>query len=170
MVVIAITGVAGVGKTTLAKKLAEITRFKYINILEFAKEKDLIIEYDEAYKTYIVDEDKLIELLSNLIKKDKGDYIIDGNFSHLLPKDLVDLYIVVRTDPNILYKRLKEREYPDYKIFENIWAMNLEIIEDELESEKKDYIVIYMNDEKDLSKNLEEIIKLIRDKQNKQLP
>jgi len=157
--IICITGVAGVGKTTIAKKLAEKLNAIYINILDFAKEKGLIEYYDEVNQTYIIDENKLIvEILKTIIDSNKI-YIIDGNFSHLIP---ADLYVVIRTDPNILYKRLLERNYPYHKIFENIWAMNLEVIEDELDSMNRRYYVFYNNYEEDIEKIVENILNIIK--------
>ncbi|RDD52430.1 AAA family ATPase [Nanoarchaeota archaeon NZ13-N] len=156
--IICITGVAGVGKTTIAKELANGLNAVYINLLDFAKERDLIISYDEANNTYIVDEEALIREISNIFEVGKI-YVIDGNFSHLIP---ADLYIVIRTDPNILYKRLEERGYPYHKIFENIWAMNLEVIEDELESMGKVYYTFYNNNREDIEKIVKNILEIIK--------
>jgi len=156
--IICITGVAGVGKTTIAKRLAEKLNAIYINILDFAKERDLIESFDEANQTYVIDENRLVNEILKTIDKEKI-YVIDGNFSHLIP---ADLYIVIRTDPNILYNRLLDRKYPYHKIFENIWAMNLEVIEDELESMNKKYFVFYNNYEEDIEKIVENILNIIK--------
>jgi len=156
--IICITGVAGVGKTTIAKKLAEKLNAVYINILDFAKERSLVEYYDEANQTYIIDEDKLINEIIKEIDNSKI-YVIDGNFSHLIP---ADIYIVIRTDSNILYDRLLKRNYPYHKIFENIWAMNLEVIEDELESLNRKYYVFYNNYEGDIDKIVENILNIVK--------
>jgi len=156
--IICITGVAGVGKTTIAKKLAEKLDAIYINILDFAKERNLIESFDEVNQTYIVDENKLIDEILKTIDNNKI-YVIDGNFSHLIP---ADLYVVIRTDPNILYNRLLDRKYPYHKIFENIWAMNLEVIEDELESMNRKYLVFYNNYEEDIEKIVENILNIVK--------
>lgn len=158
--IIAITGVAGVGKTTIGKKLSEILNFEYINLTEFAIKNNLIEEYDEAYQSYIVDEEKVIKALQEYIKNNSNkSFIIEGNFSHLID---ADLYIVIKTDPNILLKRLEERGYPYHKIFENLWAMNLEVIEDELESFRKNYYVFYNNDEKDIEEIIKKILEILK--------
>jgi len=161
MVVIVITGVPGTGKSTLAKELSKYINAKVINIGEYAKKKRYVLEYDEAFQTYIVDEEKTIKDLVRYIKENPGNYIIEGTFSHLLPKEIVDLYIVLKADPNLLYKRLSQRKYPYHKIFENIWAQNLEIIEDELESENKKYIVIDTTN-RSLKEIVEEIMKILK--------
>ncbi|MEM4757783.1 MAG: AAA family ATPase, partial [Nanopusillaceae archaeon] len=121
------------------------------------KEKKLIVSYDEALQTYIVDEDKLIEEIKKYLKNEKN-YVIDGNFSHLIPSDI---YIVIRTDPNILYSRLLQRGYSYNKIFENIWAMNLEVIEEEIENMGKEYYVFNNNTENDIEIIVNSIIEII---------
>jgi adenylate kinase len=163
--IICITGVPGVGKSTIAKKLAEQIGAVLIDIYDFAIKSNLYEEYDEAEQTYIIDENKLFQEIDNYIKKLNSKYIIiEGNFAHLYDK--CDLYIVIKSDPNILYERLsKERNYPYNKIFTNIWAMNLEVIEDELEEMKKDYYVFYNNKESDINNIIMEIKRLIENKE-----
>ncbi|MFP3256686.1 MAG: adenylate kinase family protein [Candidatus Nanopusillus acidilobi] len=163
--IICITGVPGVGKSTIAKKLAEQIDAVLIDISDFAIKNKLYEEYDEAEQTYIVDENKLFQEIDNYIRNLNSKYIIiEGNFAHLYDK--CDLCIVIKTDPNILYERLsKERNYPYNKIFTNIWAMNLEVIEDELEEMKKGYYVFYSNKEDDIDNIVKEIKRLIENKE-----
>ena len=163
--IICITGVPGVGKSIIAKRLAEQINAVLIDIYDFAIKNNLYEEYDEAEQTYIVDENKLFQEIDNYIKNLNNKYIIiEGNFAHLYHKG--DLYIVIKTDPNILYERLsKERNYSYNKIFTNIWAMNLEVIEDELEEMKKEYYVFYNNKESDINNIITEIRRLIENKE-----
>jgi len=163
--IICITGVPGVGKSNVAKKLAEQINAILIDIYDFAIKNNLYEEYDEAEQTYMVDENKLFQEIDNYIRNLNNKYIIiEGNFAHLYDKG--DLYIVIKTDPNILYERLsKERDYSYNKIFTNIWAMNLEVIEDELEEMKKEYYVFYNNKESDINNIITEIRRLIENKE-----
>ncbi|AMD29702.1 hypothetical protein Nps_01150 [Candidatus Nanopusillus acidilobi] len=163
--IICITGVPGVGKSTIAKKLADQIDAVLIDISDFAIKNKLYEEYDEAEQTYIVDENTLFQEIDNYIRNLNSKYIIiEGNFAHLYNK--CDLYIVIKTDPNILYERLsKERNYPYNKVFTNIWAMNLEVIEDELEEMKKEYYVFYSNKEDDIDNIVKEIKRLIENKE-----
>ena len=160
--IICITGIPGSGKSTISRELAKRINAELIDLSKFAEENKLYEEYDEAYQTYIVDEEKLFQKLDEYISNINKDIIIDGNFSHLYKK--CDICIVIKADPNIIYKRLMERNYPYHKIFENIWAMNLEVIEDEIESENKEYYIFYNNNEEDINKIVEEIIKIIEKK------
>jgi len=165
-VIIVISGIPGVGKSTIAKRLAEIINAEVIDILEFSLKNKLYQEFDEILNTYIVDENRLFDELKKHIEniKDK-DIIIEGNFAHLFPDG--DLYFVIKADPNIVYKRLEERGYTYNKIFENIWAMNLEVIEDELEYLRKEYYIFYNNKEEDLPEIINKMVDIIKKKKNK---
>jgi len=54
-----VTGTPCVGKTLLAKKLAEKLSLEHINIGDFAVSKNFTDGYDEERKCYILDEDKV---------------------------------------------------------------------------------------------------------------
>jgi adenylate kinase len=162
-VIICITGIPGSGKSTIAKELSKRINAELIDISDFVIKNKLYEEYDDVYQTYIVDENKLFEKIDEYIKsKENTDIIIDGNFSHLYDK--CDICIVIKADPNIIYERLKNRNYPYHKIFENIWSMNLEVIEDEIENENKEYYVFFNNNLEDINKIVEGIIKIIEKK------
>ena len=156
MVVISISGVPGAGKTTLANKLAKVLNAQVINILDFTKSQKIPMEYDEAFQTYLIDEKIFIEKITEYIKNSNKNIIIEGVFAHILPKNIVDLFVLVEADPNDLYKRLLQRNYPYHKIFENIWAQNMRIIEDELLEEGKKYLIVNTSKE-----SLDEIINKI---------
>jgi len=52
--IICITGVSGVGKSTIAKRLTKEINAILIDIYDFAIKNNLYEEYDEAEQTYIV--------------------------------------------------------------------------------------------------------------------
>ncbi|MGC9133016.1 MAG: AAA family ATPase [Nanopusillaceae archaeon] len=161
--IICITGIPGSGKSTIAKELSKRINAELIDISDFVIKNKLYEEYDDVYQTYIVDENKLFGKIDEYIKsKENTDIIIDGNFSHLYDK--CDICIVIKADPNIIHERLKNRNYPYHKIFENIWSMNLEVIEDEIENENKEYYVFFNNNLEDINKIVEGIIKIIEKK------
>lgn len=117
--IIAISGTPGTGKTTLSKKLAKKIDYKYLDVAELIKEKNLQEAYDRKRKTYIIDIKKLNRGLIKEIK-DSENLIIDSHLSHNLPKKYVDLCIITKCNLRILEKRLKKKRYNKAKIRENL--------------------------------------------------
>lgn len=122
MVVIIFTGVPGTGKTTLAKALAKDLKYKYLDVNKLIEEKKLIDDYDELLDTKIVDTDKLVDALAELIRNSKTDLIIDSHLAYYIPKKYVDYCIVCTCDLKILKKRLLERNYNPQKVRDNLDA------------------------------------------------
>lgn len=120
---IIITGTPGVGKSTLARKLARKTGFKRIDISQHYAE--LAIKYDRKKQCYEID----LKRLQNLIKKEASNLprgkklILDSHIAHLLPKTIVDWCIVISCQNlKLLERRLKKRSYSKKKIRENLDA------------------------------------------------
>jgi len=117
--IIIITGTPGTGKTVLAKKLANLLNFTYIDVNLIIKTNKLSLNYDKKRSTYIINTNKLNRILISLIKNSNKSLIIDSHLSHYLPNKLVDLCIVTKCDLKILADRLKKRKYNLSKIREN---------------------------------------------------
>jgi adenylate kinase len=56
---IIVTGTPGVGKTTHCETLAQNTGLKHLSINDVVKERGCHDGYDEEFKSWIVDEDKV---------------------------------------------------------------------------------------------------------------
>jgi adenylate kinase len=56
---IIVTGTPGVGKTTHCEMLAQSTGLKHLSVNEVVKERGCHEGWDEEYKCWIVDEDKV---------------------------------------------------------------------------------------------------------------
>ncbi|HIP75011.1 MAG TPA: AAA family ATPase [Thermococcus paralvinellae] len=112
--IIAVSGTPGVGKTTVAKLLAEKLGYKYVDLKKFALEHGVgEIEGDEL-------EVELDELAYLIEKEFKGkNVILDGHLSHLMP---VDQVIILRLHPKIIGERLRNRGYSREKVSENVEA------------------------------------------------
>ncbi|WP_457741358.1 AAA family ATPase [Thermococcus sp.] len=118
--IISVTGTPGVGKTTIAKLLAGILGYDYINLKEFAVSNGLGEPYGDEIS---IDVERLPEVAR---KKLKGkNAVVDSHLSHLIPSDVV---IVLRTNPRVLGERLTERGYPRSKVADNVEAELIDLI------------------------------------------
>ncbi len=126
---VAISGVPGTGKTTIAKIVKEKLKskgieFNLINVNELAKKEKLIIGFDEKRNCDIID----ISAFKNLDLNSFKPCIFEGHISHFLN---VDVIFVLRCDPIILKKRLKQRGWDKYKILENLESEIIDVISNE---------------------------------------
>ena len=126
--VILITGTPAVGKTTLAKKLAQQLNAQYINLTELAQKEHLALEKDTQRDTTIIDETKMRRKLKTIITKTENDIIIDGHYAAAVtPKTLVTHVFVLRRNPMELREFMKQRGYSEPKQDENLSAEILDV-------------------------------------------
>ncbi|KAG4034065.1 hypothetical protein MFRU_003g00410 [Monilinia fructicola] len=154
---IIITGTPGVGKTTHCEQLAESTGLKHLSVNDVVKEKGCHEGWDDELKTWIVDEDKLLDEIEEEVKQ--GGYIIDWHACELFPKSWIDLVVVLRVDSTLLYDRLKARNYPEAKLQENLDAEIMEVLlEEARESYDEEIVVELRSDTSDeVESNVERI-------------
>lgn len=113
--IIAISGTPGTGKTAAAKILARELNYVLVDLNEFAKSRKLVLGNDVKRNSVIVD----ISALKKEVAQMECDIVIEGHLAHFCD---ADLYIILRTNPKILAKRMKERGWREEKIRENIEA------------------------------------------------
>ena len=148
---IIITGTPGVGKTTTAQQLVEISKssserripLKHLSINKIAKEQNLYESYDEELQTHVIDEEKLLDHLESLTEDGDGEggWVIDWHVCDIFPERWIDLVVVLRCeDTNVFYERLtsdkkaeggEKRGYTGQKLQENIDAEIFGVIADE---------------------------------------
>jgi len=131
MVVVAITGGGGTGKTTTAKLLAKESKYELIILNDLAEKLRAYVGYDRKRRSKIVDMKKLksaVKKLAKEAKRAKKNLIIEGLFAHEFPADIV---IVLRCNPKILERRLKKKYKWPTKIRENVEAEMIGLITDE---------------------------------------
>ncbi len=116
---IVITGTPGTGKTTLADKIGDYFKTRVIHITDYLKEHPELIEKTRKDGTIVPKMDELRKALN----QEQG--IIDGHLACEF-KLRNSFVIVLRTRPDELKKRLKERGYKPKKIKENIEAEALD--------------------------------------------
>ncbi|KAA8917571.1 hypothetical protein TRICI_000264 [Trichomonascus ciferrii] len=156
---IIITGTPGTGKSSHAAMLAErLSDMKLMTMNEVAKERDCVTGFDEERNSAIVDEDRLVDAIEDDLKK--GGYIIDWHVCDIFPEDLIDLVIVLRSDTEKLYDRLKKRQYSQEKLDENLDVEIMQVILDDAQSAYDSNIVIELqsNEIEDMESNIDRIV------------
>ncbi|TKA31131.1 hypothetical protein B0A50_02100 [Salinomyces thailandicus] len=133
---IIITGTPGVGKTTHCRELADKTGLHHLDINEVVKKHNIgeTSNDPDDPNTKIVDEDRLLDCIENELEE--GGQIVDWHACDLFPPSMIDLVCVVRCDNKLLYDRLKQRNYDEKKLQEN---MDCEIMEVLLEEAREAY-------------------------------
>ncbi|KAL8795710.1 MAG: hypothetical protein Q9182_007495 [Xanthomendoza sp. 2 TL-2023] len=126
---IIITGTPGVGKTSLCELLTASTELQHIAINRIAKERDCHDGWDKSLKSWIVDEDKVLDAIEDEIKE--GGFLVDWHACDLFPESWIDLVIVLRSNSSNLYDRLRARNYSDQKLQENMDAEIMGVLLDE---------------------------------------
>lgn len=125
--VIVIAGTPGVGKTTISKILVDKLGVIHIDLSELAISKRLYSFYDEKRESYVIDEYRLVSELKRILKQN-NIFIIDTHYPEILPKEIVDIVIVLRLHPRILEKRLQAKNWSWRKIRENLLAEILSVV------------------------------------------
>jgi len=125
---ILVTGTPGVGKTTIAHKLASKLDALYISITELVKKQKLITGIDENRQTLIADTKKVSKQLQEILAKAEGSIIIEGHYVvDVVPKKDVNTVFVLRRDPRELKSALENRRYEEKKLWENLAAEILDV-------------------------------------------
>jgi len=119
---ILISGTPGTGKTCLSLELGKKLSLNVLNIGDFAIKNNLIIEKDNNRDTLITKTKKIVPKLKKIILNSDKKLIIESHYADIIPTDLVDIIIILRTHPYILEKRLKMKNYSQEKINENVAA------------------------------------------------
>lgn len=111
--IIAVSGTHGTGKSEVARALAAMLKYAYIDVNEFAGRAGLIKGVDRARGAKIVDTDGLgrVEFPENSV--------LDSHVAHFAK---ADVYVVLRTNPEVLRLRLEKKKWDKRKITENVEA------------------------------------------------
>ncbi len=132
--VVALTGCPGVGKSTVAEILKK-RGYTVKKVDELARKYNCII--DQVNDTKIINIEKLKSKINNEKSCNSKFIIIEGHLSHLLNPDII---IILRCNPLILKKRLKNKGWPNEKILENVEAELIDyILIEALDQDKEIY-------------------------------
>ncbi|MEK6809599.1 MAG: adenylate kinase family protein [Nanoarchaeota archaeon] len=159
-ILIVITGSPGVGKSTLAKFLVKKIKLERLDLHHHYKR--ISVGYNHSKQSYDVDYDKFEKLVKEKLQQSKHGLIIDSHISHLLPKKMVDLCIVlICSDLKKLEKRLKARKYSKKKIRENLDAEIFQVCLAEAKEKRHKIIVFDTAKMMDQQKIITEVNKLL---------
>uniref|UniRef100_A0A0N4ZXE7 Adenylate kinase isoenzyme 6 homolog n=1 Tax=Parastrongyloides trichosuri TaxID=131310 RepID=A0A0N4ZXE7_PARTI len=160
---ILVTGTPGVGKTSFSQKLGEDLGFEVMNIGELVKENQLYSSYDNDYKSYILDEDQVLDFIEDRMNSKDGGVIVDHHGCDFFPQRYFNIIIVLRCNNTILYERLEKRNYHEKKIRENIECEIFgTILEEAKDSYEEHRIFEFVNEtEEDQKENLQKVKNLL---------
>ena len=126
--VILLTGVPGVGKTTIAALLSERLKGVHVNLSELALAEGLVTGYDSIRETSIVDLERTTTRLMEIIREGRDPLVIEGHFSQdVVSPERVSNVFVLRRAPWRLKDELESRGYNPEKVKENVEAELLDI-------------------------------------------
>ncbi|MCK5625806.1 adenylate kinase family protein, partial [Candidatus Bathyarchaeota archaeon] len=125
---IVITGTPGVGKTTIAKSLANKLNALHLSVGDLVRAENLILGVDVERQTLIADFKKLTKRINSIILQASQDVIVEGHYaSDVTPRNLVSYAFVLRRDPEDLKVKLKEKGFKEIKILENVTSELLDV-------------------------------------------
>jgi adenylate kinase len=127
--VILITGTPSVGKTTVATALAKKLAAEYINLTDYAKQNNLIIEEDTERCTTVINEEAMQESLRQTIDNSQNNtIIIDGHYAAAVVAPEAHVHVfVLRRNPVELKQFMEKRGYAGTKLWENLQAEIIDV-------------------------------------------
>eukprot|EP00978_Attheya_sp_CCMP212_P015471 scaffold39928_cov45-Attheya_sp.AAC.3 len=186
---ILITGTPGTGKTITASLLAvrilDVTfqarhNFKlglptiltaekagmtHLSVGDLIKEHKCWDGRDEALDSYILDEDKLLDLMEPMMEEAAAVGVVaDYHSVEFFPERWFDLVVVLRTNTNVLFDRLTERGYNETKRTENMTCEIMQVILEEARESYATEIVheVQSNTIADMDSNVERLLLWIK--------
>jgi adenylate kinase len=126
-VIIIVAGTPGTGKSTVARALAKRYGMCYLNVSEFAISRRLYTDYDEESRSYVIDEERLVEELNGYLSS--RDYVVETIYPSLVRR--ADKVLVLRRHPKELWEELTRRGWPLAKVAENVEAEVLGVVSQE---------------------------------------
>lgn len=158
---ILISGTPGTGKTTTSQLVAEAGGLRYINVGDWVKEQDLHSGFDEEHQAFIIDEDKVVDALEDVLSA--GGCLVDYHSCDFFPERWFDLVVVLQTDNSVLYDRLEKRGYPQAKISENVECEIMMVLLQEAHDSYDQNIVVPLqsNTPQDMDSNVQRILQWV---------
>ncbi len=112
--IIAISGPAGVGKSTVAKKIARRFSLEEINagkiFREMAKEKGMGLNEFQKLAEQDQEIDKMVDQRQKKIAREKNDVVLDAWLAGWMAKDYADIKVWLWAPDEVRMNRISKRE------------------------------------------------------------
>ena len=127
--IIIVTGTPGVGKTVVARLLAKKMGFTLSSLGELVGKDRLHKGFDRKTRSYLIDERSVRRKLQGYFEdhRKKGMVFETHSVDSILPRTGGMVAIVLRLDPLVLAKRLRARNWPKLKIWENVESEMIDV-------------------------------------------
>ncbi|KAL2915934.1 factor activating pos9 [Polyrhizophydium stewartii] len=135
-----VTGTPGTGKTTTCEMVALATGMTHIEVGKLVKEKGLHDGFDEEFQSFLIDEDRVVDELEDVLAP--GGVIVDHHGCDFFPERWFDLVVVLTCPNDVLYDRLEKRGYSEKKIQENVECEIMQVVLEEAHDSYDHSIVV----------------------------
>ncbi|KAJ3073911.1 P-loop containing nucleoside triphosphate hydrolase protein [Rhizoclosmatium globosum] len=155
---ILITGTPGTGKTVTSSMVAQaVPGMTHIEVGKLVKEKALHDGYDAEFNSYLINEDKVVDEMEEMMQE--GGKVVDHHGCEFFPERWFDLVVVLRANNSILYPRLEGRGYNTKKITENIECEIMDVVKIEAFESYDSSIIVELKSEtiEDMEENVQRI-------------
>lgn len=147
MVVIAVSGQPGSGKTTIAREIARVLKLPMVSsgaiFRELAAKSGMDFVEFHKYAETNPEIDKAVDALA-IEKAKKGNIVLEGHLTAWVVRPYADICIYLKAAKEIRAKRISLRDKKDYEAA-------LREVEEREELNRKRYIAIYGIDIRELS-------------------
>jgi adenylate kinase len=135
---------------------------RHVNVGEIVQAHKCYEGRDEALDTYVLDEDKLLDLLEPILedfRQNREGVVLDYHACDFFPERYFDLVLVLQCHTDILYDRLSSRNYSELKRSENVTAEIMHVIWEEAQQSYDPHIVhaVPSNTIQDMDSNVDRV-------------
>ncbi|MEM1566359.1 MAG: adenylate kinase family protein [Candidatus Bathyarchaeia archaeon] len=127
--VVLVTGTPCVGKTSVARLLAERLNALYVNLTELALRENLVLGRDEKRETVVVDERRMKRVIRKIVENcGEQAVVVDGHYAASVVSEKIATHVfVLRRNPVELRKFMEKAGFVGNKLWENLAAEILDV-------------------------------------------